>query len=377
MDNFSSTDMTGAVSNVLESLDMAGRDMIGVLGGAGGLGFQLLGILLVIMVLYHMIIFMLDGNGRVMVDLTKLAFTWLFLASMLAAWSSPATSDGVMKNVSVSGFFLNAIPSIANKFTKNQNATEVIVENHVLAMGNAFRVLLKEQLITPELDLESSSKAVGIGAKLKVWAGNYVDEMKMPFLIMHDFVGVFISSLILIVAVGFILWSLLTFVFVLNAGQVMLYIGLALGPILIPFLLIPNLSFLFNGWLRFMISAALYKIIAVLVALLALGTINQIATYSASMATKDESIIFLSLMVLFFSMLGKQLMGLADNIASSLATGGANSGGAGDSSKLVMFGSRMGGSKGGSKSGGGNESSKNSGVKTDSAKSTNSKPTAK
>ena len=35
-------------------------------------------------------------------------------------------------------------------------------------------------------------------------------------------------------------------------------------------------------------------------------------------------------------------------MATSLATGGANSGGAGDSSKLVMFGSRMGGGKGGS-----------------------------
>ena len=132
----------------------------------------------------------------------------------------------------------------------------------------------------------------------------------------------------------------------------MLYVGLALGPILIPFLLIPNLSFMFNGWLRFMISAALYKVIAVLVALLALGAINKVADYSANLATKDESIIFLSLMVLFFAMLGKQLMGLADNMATSLATGGANSGGAGDSSKLVMFGSRMGSGKGGGSSGG-------------------------
>lgn len=343
MDNFSSTDVTSAVSNVLESLDMAGRGMIGVLGGAGGLGFQLLSILLVIMVLYHMVIFMLDGNGRVMVDLTKLAFTWMFLASMLAAWTSPATTGGVMKDVSVAGFFLNAIPGIANKFTKNQNATEVIVDKHVVAMGNAFKVLLKEQQYEPKPDEGLSSRILNYG---KNWVQ---DKIQLAFLV-EDAVGLIISTLILIVASGFILWSLLTFVFVLNAGQVMLYIGLALGPILIPFLLIPNLSFMFNGWLRFMISAALYKIIAVLVALLALGTIDHIATYSANMATKDESIIFLSLMVLFFAMLGKQLMGLADNISSSLASGGANSGGAGDSSKLVMFGSRISGGKGGSKS---------------------------
>jgi len=357
MENFSSADMTGVVSNVLEALDVAGRDMIGILGGAGGLGFQLLSILMVIMVLYHMIIFMLDGNGRVMVDLTKLAVTWVFLASMLAAWTSPATTGGVMKDVSVAGFFLNAIPSIANKFTKNQNATEIIVDKHVVAMGNAFKVLLKEQQYEPKPDEGLSSKILNYG---KNWVQ---DKLQWAFLV-EDAVGLIISSVILIVAAGFILWSLLTFVFVLNAGQVMLYIGLALGPLLIPFLLIPSLSFLFNGWIRFMISAALYKIIAVLVALLALGTIDQVATYSSNMATKDESIIFLSLMVLFFAMLGKQLMGLADNMSSSLATGGSSSGGAGDSSKLLMFASRMSGGKSGS-------------GKSDGAKSDKTKPTAK
>ncbi len=374
MDNLS--DVTGAVSNVLESLDMAGRDMIGVLGGTGGLGFQLLGVLLVIMFLYHTIIFMLEGNGRVMVDLTKLTITWVFLASMLAAWTTPATTGGVMKDVSVSGFFLNAIPELANKFTKDQNATEVVVQKHVEAMGNAFKVLLKEQKYEPSPD-------EGLGSKIMNYGKEWVQSKLEILFVLHDAVGLIISSLILIIASGFILWSLLTFVFVLNAGQVMLYVGLALGPILIPFLLIPNLSFMFNGWLRFMISAALYKVIAVLVALLALGTINKIADYSANMATKDESIIFLSLMVLFFAMLGKQLMGLADNMASSLATGGANSGGAGDSSKLVMFGSRMSGSKGGSKSdsnssngngnGNGNGSGNRSGSGSDSGSKTGSK----
>jgi type IV secretory pathway VirB6-like protein len=367
MDNFSSSDMTGVVSNVLEALDVSGRDMIMVLGGVNGLGFQLLSVLLTVMFLYHVIIFMLEGNGRVMVDITKLAFTWMFLASMLGAWTSPGTSGGVMKDISVSGFFLNSIPGIANKFTKGQNATEIVVDKHVVAMGNAFKVLLKEQQYEPKPDEGLSSKILNYGKNL------VLEKLQWAFMV-EDAVGLIISSVILIVAAGFILWSLLTFVFVLNAGQVMLYIGLALGPLLIPFLLIPNLSFLFNGWLRFMISAALYKIIAVLVALLALGTIDQVATYSSSMATKDESIIFLSLMVLFFAMLGKQLMGLADNMSSSLATGGSNSGGAGDSSKLVMFAGRMGG--GGGKSAG-KASAKEGSPNTESNSPVKPKPTAK
>lgn len=369
MDNFSSKDVTGEVSNVLESLDLAGRYIIGVLGGTDGLGFKLLGILLVIMILYNMILFLLDGNGRVMVDLTKLAITWLFLASMLAAWTSPATTGGVMKDVSVAGFFLNGFTEIANKFTKNRNATEVIVNKHVVAMGNAFKVLLKEQHYEPKED-------EGLASKVINFSKNWMQEKIQLAFLLQDAVGLIISTVILIVAVGFILWSLLTFVFVLNAGQVMLYIGLAIGPILIPFLMIPKLSFLFDGWLRFMISAALYKIVAVLVALLALETIDRIAVYSADMSTKDDSIIYLSLMVLFFAMLGKNLMGMAGSISTSLASGGANAGGAGDSSKLVMFASRIGGGKGGSK-GGGNETNRNSGGNNDNAKSTKSNAAAK
>ena len=200
MENF---DLTGAVSNVLESLDMAGRDMIGILGGADGLGFQLLGILFAIMFLYNVILFMLDSNGRVMVDLTKLTITWVFLASMLAAWTSPASTGGVMKDVSVSGFFLNSIPAIANKFTKDQNATEIVVQKHVEAMGNAFKVLLKKQKYEPSPD-------EGLGSKILNYGKNWVSEKIQMVYVLHDAVGLIISSLILIIASGFILWSLLT-----------------------------------------------------------------------------------------------------------------------------------------------------------------------
>lgn len=341
-------DVAGSINSVLNSLDFAGQDMITVLGGTDGLGFKLLAVLFGIMIFYNVVIFMLEGSGKIMVDLTKLTITWMILASMLAAWTSPA-STGVMRDLSVAGFFLKTIPDLSDSFTKGNTPTAEIVDKHVQAMGNVFKVLLKKQDFEP-LPGESQIEPKGLGSKLISVGEGVWDTIKQPFLLMNDAVSLIISSLLLVIAAFFILWSLLTFVFILNAGQVMLYIGLALGPVLIPFLLISSLSFLFNGWLRFMIAAALYKVVAVLVALLALGTIDRISTYSSGMATKDESMIFLSLMVLFFAMLGKQLMGLADNMASTLATGGANSGGAGDSSKLVMFGTRMQGSRAGKES---------------------------
>lgn len=330
MEELQSSDFTGAINNVLLSLDVSGREMITMLGGVDGLGFKLLGVLFLIMVFYNIILFMLEGSGRIMVDITKLTITWVILASMIAAWTSPAAS-GVMKNVSVAGFFLNTIPGMSDTFTKDQRATETIVAKHVESMGNAFRVLLKEQRVGQEAR-ESADDSMWD----RTWRSAKMATFGW-FMALQDGLGVLISSIILLIACGFILWSLLTFVFVLNAGQVMLYIGLALGPILVPFLLVDSLSFLFNGWLRFMISAALYKVIAVLVAILALGAVDQVSLYSKDVATGDESIYFLSLMVLFFAMLGKQLMGMASNIATTLASGGVNSGGTGDSGALVMM----------------------------------------
>lgn len=336
------TDIVGSVNNVLQSLDAAGQGMIGTLGGTGGLGFQLLGVIFGIMFFYNMIIFLLEGNGRIMVDITKLTITWVILASMLAAWTSPA-SEGFMKNTSVTGFFVNTIPGLANSFTGGTNPTATIVDKHVSAMGNVFKVLMKEK----SFEAEAPEGQRSVSERVMNFADGMAFNIKQSFNLISDISGTFVSFFILVLAAFFILWSLLTFVFVLNAGQVMLYIGLALGPVLIPFLLIQNLSFLFNGWLRFMISAALYKVVAVLVALLCLSTIDQITNYSANMATGDESMIFLSLMVLFFAMLGKQLMGLSDNIASTIASGGANSGGSGDSGKILMTiaRGRMGGEK--------------------------------
>lgn len=319
------------------------------------------------MFFYQVIFFIFEGNSKVLVDLTKQTLLWVILASMLAAWTSPA-STGVMRDVSVAGFFTQIIPSISEKFTPNHNATAEIVDKYVGAMSNVFKVILNEE--------DVARPDEGYGTKIynssKKWL---VDRLQFGYI--FEFLELATAKLIVVVAAFFIMWSLLSFVFVLNAGQIMLYLGLALGPILIPFLLIPNLSFLFNGWLRFMIAASLFKIIAVLVALLALGTIDQISIYAMHMKSKDESMIFLSLMVLFFAMLGKQMMGMVDNISSSLASGGANSGGTGDSSKLVMFASRMGGGAKGGNKGGSNETSRNRGGNNDNAKPDKSKTTSK
>lgn len=330
-----------ATSDVLHSLDVAGSEMIGKLGGADGLGFKLLLVLFGIMFFYKVIIFMIDSSQKIMVDVTKLLITFSILASMLAGWTSPINST-----VSVSGFFLNTIPAVAEVFTDDKNPTSEIVDLHSNAILELYKVISPDDGKEVSIVNRMINALPGVGFAKKVASGVVNGKGVGEAVVDTAFepINILISTVILLIAAFFILWSLLTFVFVLNAGQVMLYIGLALGPILIPFLLIPNLSFLFNGWLKFMISAALYKVIAVLVGMLAIGTVKQIVVYASGAGHEGESLIFMSLMVLFFSMLAKQLMGLADNMASSLATGGANSGGTGDSGSVVMMTTKTGGS---------------------------------
>jgi len=345
------TDLKEGVSGVLEALDVAGVGFIGKLGGMDGLGFKLLIILFSIMFFYRIIMFMIDTNEKIMVELTRSMILFSILGALLAGWTSP------VKGFSVSGFFLNTIPAISEAFGSGGNPTSEIVDKHSKAILSLYQVVAPPDGAESNTLQKLSDSIPGVAFGKKVAEGVVQGKGVGDSVIDAAFepINILISTILLLIAAFFILWSLLTFVFILNAGQVMLYVGLALGPILIPFLLIPNLAFLFDGWLRFMINAALYKVVAVLVGLLSMGAINHVVSYAASV---QEDLIFMSLFILFFAMLGKQLMGLADNMASAIASGGANSGGTGDASKIIMMAPRGVGYKG--KNGGASQSSRGS-----------------
>ena len=303
----------GSVNSVIESLNATGLTFIGKLGGVDGIGFKLLGALYGVMFLYNLVIFMLERDGKIMVDLTKLTITWAILAAMLVGW----TSDSDM---SVSKMFLNTIPAVADSFAPNP--TDAIVSMHVDAVLSLVKVVNP-----PETSSQTwGEKLTNIFPVLNLISGS-------P----SHFFSYVVGVILLMISAFFILMSLVTFVFVINAGQVMMYVGLALGPILIPFLLIPKLSFLFDGWLKFMIAASLYKVVAVIVGLLAMGTIGTIVTYSVQSSTASESLVFLSLMILFYAILAQKMMGLADDIASSLATGGSSAGLQDGGSTKIIF----------------------------------------
>lgn len=97
--------------------------------------------------------------------------------------------------------------------------------------------------------------------------------------IAQGFSGVFLLSIVL--QVLFILFNLLAFVGFM-AAIVTVGIAIAIGPIFIPFLLVERTSFLFDGWLKFMIGASFTKVIISIIVAVGLFCFQAIGTGESS-----------------------------------------------------------------------------------------------
>jgi type IV secretory pathway VirB6-like protein len=69
------------------------------------------------------------------------------------------------------------------------------------------------------------------------------------------------SFLMKLLIVAFILFSGLVYIAMYIISMVLLYVAAALGPVMIPWVLFGPMSFLFDGWVRFVIGASLYKVV--------------------------------------------------------------------------------------------------------------------
>lgn len=80
------------------------------------------------------------------------------------------------------------------------------------------------------------------------------------------------------------------YLFVVYCGDIMAWLAMFMGPLMIPGLVFGPLEFLFNSWLKAMISAGFFKIIAAWLALITMKTVEQIQIVANRMyATAAES----------------------------------------------------------------------------------------
>jgi hypothetical protein len=134
-----------------------------------------------------------------------------------------------------------------------------------------------------------------------------------------------------VIAAAALLFMGLAFVLVIQLGSFLMAFAFCLGPVLIPWFLLPPTEFLFNGWLRFTIVAGLYKVVAWLMMTLVVNgalpslksLVDQIAL-SNGLAGADyfASNILPILALAFVACVGAYLMWLAPGIATALVSGG-------------------------------------------------------
>lgn len=182
----------------------------------------------------------------------------------------------------------------------------------------------------------TASKIATLVAKLM--KTDYVSKMTGSFNwgdLMTDFTGVIggfldgiLGTLVSFFVAGVLTLMLVAYVLMLNVGKILLAVMMLLGPVFIPFAVMPAASFLFDGWLRMAMTAMLYKLVGWALAFISVGVIDSIVNaIGTPVVYNGESLgAFYPLMLaLFWSFLVLYLMQKIPEIASGIA-GGASIG---------------------------------------------------
>lgn len=106
-------------------------------------------------------------------------------------------------------------------------------------------------------------------------------------------------------------------------SQMKVYIGLAVAPVMVPWLLMPYTTFLFDGWLKYMIGAGMMQIVGAIMIKMT-NTLMTTMTTVAQGATATNVILYVVLVVL--ALVIAYMMSEINGIAMGLLQGGSRVG---------------------------------------------------
>lgn len=194
------------------------------------------------------------------------------------------------------------------------------------------------------------SQMIGHIAKLSDVIRSWTGESDPDAL---DYLLTFFSNLLpmmfMLAAIIFLFFAAAVYFVMALVSLVMMHIALALGPIFIPWLLIPYTSFLFDGWLRFLIVAAMYKVVGAMIVGAGASVMSGTAAYLSQMgqtATTGEGLIS-TIALAMVALTIAYLMAQVPSIAQGLISGSANVSMGRAVSNMIKGGGRAGGQIGG------------------------------
>ncbi|MHC2876676.1 type IV secretion system protein [Ralstonia sp. 121560039-2] len=106
-------------------------------------------------------------------------------------------------------------------------------------------------------------------------------------------------------------------------SQAKLFIGMAVAPVMVPWLIMPYTTFLFDGWLKFMIGAGMMQVVGAIMIKITNILVTTMMTIAAG-STSTNVILYVVLVVLAFII--SYLMAEINGIAMGLLQGGSRVG---------------------------------------------------
>ena len=108
--------------------------------------------------------------------------------------------------------------------------------------------------------------------------------------------------------------------------QIAIVIGAIIGPIMIPWMLIPATSFLFDGWLRFMITAGMWKVVGAIIIALVTPALSDTAALIAGQQIEETAFgeqTLLAMGCLILAIIFAVMMSKIQELAEALVSGGS------------------------------------------------------
>ncbi|MCM2552662.1 type IV secretion system protein [Burkholderia glumae] len=195
------------------------------------------------------------------------------ISYFLITYSSAAGISGMA--VTIPDFLVQRVTGNSGPYTFTQGVTEF---NNVLRqMDDA--VLKTNGAVSANTDSDAN-------AVEKAWA-----TMKATLATITMGVVTLINILIGVGSKLLLALAMLAYICVYVSGLFVLYIAIAIGPVLMPFQLLRVTSFLFDGWLKFLLGAVMYRVITPIALKLLGGTITSLGSATETLNATGQTAI--------------------------------------------------------------------------------------
>lgn len=216
-------------------------------------------------------------RGEVLAHFTKAVVVFVMLTNWVVPQTvaSLGTFGDIRSPVSVKGLFVDSFNELqAPIFAKAGMDKGTVVK----AVGATWATFW--QASDKRGEIRGAARARAKGMSVFAWL---TDSVSLTMDAIADKVITFVVSIgVALLAIGL----MGAYLFVIYWGDILAIVGMVMGPLMVPCLLFKKTEQIFDSWLKFIIQGGFYKLIAALLAVLTLGTINTIQTQVNAMYAK-------------------------------------------------------------------------------------------